>query len=55
MESKEVWSPTQRHIVAASFLGWMLDKGEGMTQALSYAPLPNDVVAAEKAAIGKLK
>ncbi len=25
MESKEVWSPTQRHIVTASFLGWMLD------------------------------
>jgi SHS family lactate transporter-like MFS transporter len=25
MESNEVWSPTQRHIVTASFLGWMLD------------------------------
>ena len=25
MDPKEVWSPTQRHIVAASFLGWMLD------------------------------
>ena len=25
MDAKEVWSPTQRHIVAASFLGWMLD------------------------------
>jgi MFS transporter, SHS family, lactate transporter len=25
MEAKEVWSPTQRHIVTASFLGWMLD------------------------------
>jgi SHS family lactate transporter-like MFS transporter len=25
MESKEVWTPTQRHIVTASFLGWMLD------------------------------
>jgi SHS family lactate transporter-like MFS transporter len=25
MVSKEVWSPTQRHIVIASFLGWMLD------------------------------
>ena len=25
MESKDVWSPTQRHIVVASFLGWMLD------------------------------
>ena len=25
MEANEVWSPTQRHIVVASFLGWMLD------------------------------
>jgi MFS transporter, SHS family, lactate transporter len=25
MESKEVWNSTQRHIVTASFLGWMLD------------------------------
>jgi MFS transporter, SHS family, lactate transporter len=25
MASNEVWSPTQRHIVLASFLGWMLD------------------------------
>ncbi len=25
MDSKEIWSPTQRHIVTASFLGWMLD------------------------------
>jgi SHS family lactate transporter-like MFS transporter len=25
MASNEAWSPTQRHIVLASFLGWMLD------------------------------
>jgi SHS family lactate transporter-like MFS transporter len=25
MASKEVWTPTQRHIVVASYLGWMLD------------------------------
>jgi SHS family lactate transporter-like MFS transporter len=25
MASNEVWTPTQRHIVLASFLGWMLD------------------------------
>jgi SHS family lactate transporter-like MFS transporter len=25
MASNEVWTPTQRHIVIASFLGWMLD------------------------------
>ena len=25
MASNEAWTPTQRHIVIASFLGWMLD------------------------------
>ena len=29
----------------------MLDKGQRMTEALSYAPLPKDIVAKEKAAI----
>ena len=29
----------------------MLDKGQSMTEALSYAPLPKEVVAKEKAAI----
>jgi phosphate transport system substrate-binding protein len=33
------------------FLGWMLDSGQGMVESLSYAPLPKDVVAKEKAAI----
>ena len=28
----------------------MLDKGQTMAEALSYAPLPKDVVAKEKAA-----
>ena len=37
--------------ILKDFLFWMLDKGQTMTQALSYAPLPNDVVTKEKAAI----
>ena len=37
--------------VLKKFLEWMLDNGQGMTEALSYAPLPKDVVAKEKAAI----
>jgi len=37
--------------VLKKFLGWMLDNGQGMVEALSYAPLPKDVVAKEKAAI----
>jgi phosphate transport system substrate-binding protein len=37
--------------ILKDFLFWMLDKGQGMTEALSYAPLPKDIVAKEKAAI----
>jgi len=37
--------------ILKDFLFWMLDKGEAMTEALSYAPLPKDVVEKEKSAI----
>jgi phosphate transport system substrate-binding protein len=37
--------------ILKDFLFWMLDKGQTMTQALSYAPLPTQVVEMEKAAI----
>jgi len=37
--------------ILKDFLFWMLDQGQGMTNALSYALLPQDVVAKEKAAI----
>ena len=39
--------------IIKDFLFWMLDKGQGMVSQLSYAPLPADVVTAEKAAINK--
>jgi phosphate transport system substrate-binding protein len=39
--------------VLKDYLFWMLDKGQTMTQALSYAPLPAQVVEMEKAAITK--
>jgi phosphate transport system substrate-binding protein len=39
--------------IIKDFLFWMLDKGQTMTSALSYAPLPQDVVAAEKKAINE--
>ena len=38
--------------IIKDFLYWMLDKGQTMVEALSYAPLPKDVVEKEKAAIG---
>jgi phosphate transport system substrate-binding protein len=37
--------------ILKDYLFWMLDQGQAMTQALSYAPLPADVVEKEKAAI----
>ncbi len=37
--------------ILKDFLFWMLDKGQTMTEALSYAPLPKEVVEKEKAAI----
>jgi phosphate transport system substrate-binding protein len=38
--------------ILKDFLYWMLDKGQTMVEALSYAPLPKEVVEKEKAAIG---
>jgi phosphate transport system substrate-binding protein len=37
--------------ILKDFLFWMLDKGQTMAEALSYAPLPKDVMAKEKVAI----
>jgi phosphate transport system substrate-binding protein len=37
--------------ILKDFLSWMLDQGQTMVEALSYAPLPKAVVAQEKAAI----
>jgi phosphate transport system substrate-binding protein len=37
------------------FLRWMLASGQDMTEALSYARLPKEVVAKEKKAIEKVK
>ena len=39
--------------VLKDFLFWMLDSGQSMVEALSYAPLPKQVVDMEKAAITK--
>jgi phosphate transport system substrate-binding protein len=37
--------------ILKDFLFWMLDKGQSMTSALDYAPLPKEVVDKERAAI----
>jgi len=41
--------------ILTDFLKWMLTEGQKLTQALSYAPLPPDVVAKETAAISKIQ
>jgi phosphate transport system substrate-binding protein len=37
------------------FLAWMLKDGQPMTEALSFAPLPKEVVAKETKALAKIK
>ena len=37
------------------FLNWMLGPGQGMTEKLSYAQLPKQVIAKEKLAISKIQ
>jgi phosphate transport system substrate-binding protein len=37
------------------FLNWMVTDGQQMTAALSYAPLPDNVVAKEKEAIKQIR
>jgi len=40
--------------VMKGFLSWMLTDGQQMTSALSYAPLPKEVVGREQKAVGKI-
>jgi phosphate transport system substrate-binding protein len=41
--------------ILADFLNWMVMDGQKMTEALSYAPLPDSVVQKEKEAIKQVK
>lgn len=41
--------------IMKDFLTWMLDKGESMTQALSYAPLPKEVSDKVRATIPQIR
>jgi phosphate transport system substrate-binding protein len=41
--------------ILADFLTWMLTEGQQMTSALSYAPLPENVVTKEKEAIKQIR
>ena len=50
----EIKDPTKKAAVTG-FLNWMLADGQNMTQALTYASLPKEVVAKEKKALAKIK
>jgi len=48
------WKDGNKAKSMKDFLTWMLDSGEGMTQALSYAPLPKEVSDKVRATISQI-
>jgi phosphate transport system substrate-binding protein len=51
---EKIADPAKKKAIT-DFLTWMLKDGQTMTEALSYAPLPKEVVAKETKAIAKIK
>lgn len=51
---EKIADPAKKKVIT-DFLGWMLKDGQTMTSALSYAPLPKEVVAKEQKAIARIK
>jgi phosphate transport system substrate-binding protein len=49
------WKDATKHKAFVDFLNWMVDKGQGMTEALAYAPLPKAVAQKVKARIKEIK
>jgi phosphate transport system substrate-binding protein len=49
------WQDATKEKAFVDFLNWMVDKGQGMTEQLSYAPLPKNVAAKVKARIKEVK
>ncbi|HWZ44065.1 MAG TPA: phosphate ABC transporter substrate-binding protein PstS [Candidatus Saccharimonadales bacterium] len=49
------WTDAGKEKVFVNFLNWMVDKGQGMTSALAYAPLPKAVAVKVKARIKEIK
>ena len=49
------WSDATKEKAFVDFLNWMVDKGQTMTEALAYAPLPKNVAAKVKARIKEVK
>jgi phosphate transport system substrate-binding protein len=51
---EKIADPAKKKAIT-DFLTWMLNDGQKMTAALSYAPLPKEVAAKELKAIAKIK
>jgi phosphate transport system substrate-binding protein len=49
------WSDASKEKAFVDFLNWMVDKGQTMTEALAYAPLPKSVATKVKARIKEVK
>ena len=49
------WSDATKEKAFVDFLNWMVDKGQDMTAALAYAPLPKNVATKVKARIKDIK
>ncbi|HEY2914057.1 MAG TPA: phosphate ABC transporter substrate-binding protein PstS [Candidatus Angelobacter sp.] len=49
------WADATKEKAFVDFLTWMVDKGQSMTSALQYAPLPKNVAAKVKARIKEVK
>src|SRR5215467_3394430 len=49
------WKDATKQKAFVDFLNWMVDKGQGMTEALAYAPLPKAVAQKVKARIKEIK
>ena len=49
------WKDAAKQKAFVDFLNWMVDKGQGMTEALAYAPLPKAVAQKVKARIKEIK
>lgn len=49
------WSDASKEKVFVDFLNWMVGPGQGLTQALDYAPLPKNVAEKVKTRIKEIK
>ena len=49
------WGDQTKKNAMVTFLNWMLDSGEGMTQQLDYAPLPKEVAEKVRAKIKEIR